>query len=294
MKIENEMKVVMLGTGTPNALPERSSPCVAVIVGENSYLVDAGSGLVDQAELANRLGVKSLEASNLKRVFLTHLHSDHTSGLADLILTPWVLERSEALEVYGPEGTKHMCEHLLEAYKIDINARLNGLEKAIPEGIVVKAYEHHRDGIIYEDDKVKVEAFLVNHPPFKAYGYKFTSENKTIVISGDTTPCDNLIKNAKDCDILIHEVYSSQGIKVRNPKWYKYHTNVHTSSLDLGKIAKKVNPGKLVLYHQLFMNLPRKDGTTLSEFEREYEMIREIKKEFNGEVISSKDLDIIY
>lgn len=294
MKIEDEMKVIMLGTGTPNPVPERSSPCVAIVIGDHSYLVDAGSGLVQQAEIANRMGVNALEASNLKRVFLTHLHSDHTSGLPDLILTPWVLERAEALQVYGPKGTEHMCKHLLEAYKVDIDARLNGLEMAIPEGIIVETYEHMEDGLIYEDDRVKVEAFLVDHPPFKAYGYKFITGNKTIVISGDTIPSKNLIKNAKDCDILIHEVYSSQGVKMRNPKWKKYHTNVHTSSKDLGKIAKEVQPGKLVLYHQLFMNLLREDGTVLTEFEREYEMIQEIKKEFSGEVISAKDLDIIY
>lgn len=294
MKIQDEMKVVMLGTGTPNPIPERSGPCVAVVVGDSSYIVDAGIGLVRRAEVANRMGVKALEASNLQRAFLTHLHSDHTAGLPDLILTPWVLERSEALQVYGPKGTKDMCHHIKEAYKLDIDARMNGLEKAIPQGIVVEAYENNGDGLVYEDDKVRVKAFLVDHQPFEAYGYKFITKDKTIVISGDTIPSENLIKHARGCDILIHEVYSSQGVKRRNPKWYKYHTNVHTSSIDLGKIAKEVQPGKLVLYHQLFMNLPEEDGTVLAEYERDYQMIKEIKENFNGQVISAKDLDIIY
>lgn len=294
MKIQDEMKIVMLGTGTPNPIPERSGPCIAVIIGDSSYLVDAGPGLVRRAEMANRLGVEALEASQLKRLFLTHLHSDHTAGLPDVMLTSWVLERSEPLEVYGPKGTKSMCDHLLKAFELDIDARMNGLEQAIPEGIVVKAKDHPGEGLIYKDDKVKVEAFLVDHQPFEAYGYKFITDNKTIVISGDTIPSENLIKHAKGCDILVHEVYSAQGVKRRTPKWYKYHTSVHTSSIELGEIAKEVQPGKLVLYHQLFMNLPDEDGTQLTEHERELQMIREIKENYNGEVISAKDLDIIY
>ncbi|MGO1468582.1 MAG: MBL fold metallo-hydrolase [Tissierella sp.] len=150
MKIQDEMKVVMLGTGTPNPIPERSGPSLVVIVGENSYIVDAGIGLVRRAEAANRMGVKALEASNLKRASLTHLHSDHTAGLPDLILTPWVLERDEALQIYGPKGTKNMCNHLMEAYKVDIDARMNGLEKAIPQGIVVKSNDISGEGLGYK------------------------------------------------------------------------------------------------------------------------------------------------
>lgn len=294
MKIQEEMKIVMLGTGTPNPIPERSGPCVALVIGDSSYLVDAGPGLVRRAEEANRMGIGALEASNLKRLFLTHLHSDHTAGLADLILIPWVLERKEALQVYGPKGTKNMCDHLLRAFEIDIDARMNGLEKANKEGIETLAVELQGEGLVYEDEKVRVEAFLVDHKPFEAYGYKFITRDKTIVISGDTVPSENLVRHAEGCDVLVHEVYSSQGIKRRDEKWYKYHTNVHTSSIDLGKIAAKVNPKKLVLYHQLFMNLPEEDGTRLAEHEREQQMIYEIRENFQGEVISAKDLDIIY
>lgn len=294
MKIQEEMKVVMLGTGTPNPVPERCGPSVAIIIGDSSYLIDAGIGLVRRAEEAHRLGVKALEASQLKRAFLTHLHSDHTAGLPDLILTSWVLERNEELQVYGPRGTSNMCHHLLKAYELDIDARMNGLEQAIPEGIVVKSFDHPGEGMIYQDEKVKVEAFLVDHPPFEAYGYKFITDDKTIVISGDTIPSQNLIKHAKGCDILIHEVYSAQGVQRRDPKWYKYHTSVHTSSVELGQIAKEVQPKKLVLYHQLFMNLPYEDGTQLTEYQREEQMIREIKENYRGQVISAKDLDIIY
>lgn len=287
-----ETKIVMLGTGTPNPIPERNGPSVAIIVEDKSYLIDFGTGIVRRAEEANRMGISSLEAPNLKIGFLTHLHSDHTIGLPDLIYTPWVLERQEPLKLFGPEGLKDMTHHILEAYTQDIDARMYGLEGANTEGIKVEVQEI-KEGLVYQDERVKVEAFLVEHPPFKAYGYKFTTPDKIIVISGDTIPSENLIKHAKDCDILIHEVYSHEGVKQRSPKWNRYHTSVHTSSLELGEIAKRANPKKLVLYHQLFFRVPDKEGNVISEVDREIEMINEIKQNYKGEVISAKDLDII-
>lgn len=288
-----ETKIVMLGTGTPNPIPERNGPSVAIIVEDKSYLIDFGTGIVRRAEEANRMGISSLEAPNLKVGFLTHLHSDHTIGLPDLIYTPWVLERQEPLKLFGPEGLKYMTHHILEAYTQDIDARMYGLEGANTEGIKVEVQEIE-EGLVYQDERVKVEAFLVEHPPFKAYGYKFTTPDKVIVISGDTIPSENLIKHAKDCDILIHEVYSHEGVKQRSPKWNRYHTSVHTSSLELGEIAKRANPKKLVLYHQLFFRVLDKEGNVISEVDQEIEMINEIKQNYKGEVISAKDLDIIF
>lgn len=292
MKEESKTKVIMLGTGTPNPVPERSGPSVAIVVNNNSYLVDFGTGIVRQAERANQMGFPALEAKNLKTGFLTHTHSDHSIGLADLIFTPWVLEREEPLKVYGPKGIKKMVNHLLAAYEEDIDARRFGLEQANEMGIQVQATEIE-EGIIYKDDLVTVEAFLVDHPPFEAYGYKFTTPDKVIVISGDTCYNTNLIDHAKGCDILIHEVISSTGVQFRDPKWKKYHLRVHTTSKDLGKIAAQVNPGKLVFYHQLFMVAPDETGRMVTEEEREAEMIADVKANYEGPVISAKDLDII-
>lgn len=292
MNTKYNTKVVMLGTGTPNPVPERSGPSVAIVVNENSYLIDFGTGIVRQAERANQMGISALEAKNLKTAFLTHLHSDHTIGLADLIFTPWVLERESSLKIYGPKGVKKMAEHVLAAYEEDINARMFGLEKANKTGIIVNTTEI-TEGIIYQDELVTVEAFFVDHPPFEAYGYKFTTPDKVVVISGDTCYNDNLIKHAKGCDILIHEVISSTGVQLRDPKWKKYHLRVHTTSKDLAKIAAQVNPGKLVFYHQLFMVASDETGRMVTAAEREEEMIAEVKSEYKGLVISAKDLDII-
>lgn len=291
--INKETKVVLLGTGTPNADPDRSGPAVAIVVGEDSYIVDFGPGIVRQAAKAYSKGIKGLKPKNLKRAFLTHLHSDHTIGYPDLIFTPWVLERDEPLKVYGPKGLKDMTENILKAYKQDIDERINGFEPANDKGWRVEVNEIN-PGIIYTDDNIKVEAFLVKHGSFEAYGYKFYAPDKTIVISGDTAPTENLIKHAKDCDILIHEVYSSPGVERRSPQWRKYHTSVHTSAYELGGIAVKVNPGLLVLYHQLFMlDLQNNDKDLAFEIEkREKEILEEIKEKYNGKVISGKDLDV--
>lgn len=284
-------KIVMLGTGTPNPVPERSGPCVAVVVDEDSYIVDCGTGVVRQAEKAHRKGIGALDAQNLKRVFLTHLHSDHTIGLPDIIFTPWVLERQEPLKVFGPKGTKEMCEHILAAYKLDIHARMFGLEEANKEGIKVETTEI-KEGVVYKDEKVTVEAFRVDHPPFEAYGYRFTTPDKVVVISGDTAPCDNLVKHAIGCNILVHEVYSATGVKFRDPKWHKYHTTVHTSSVAVGEIAAKVKPDLVVFYHQLFMAGQNEAGNEATACQREEEMLKDVQSRFKGAVVSAKDLDI--
>ncbi|MCG2769681.1 MAG: MBL fold metallo-hydrolase, partial [Anaerolineae bacterium] len=148
-------KIVLLGTGTPNAEPDRSRPSVAVVVNDTPYLVDFGPGVVRRAVAAFRSGIKALEPKRLKRAFATHLHSDHTAGYPDLILTPWVLERDEPLEVYGPEGIRAMTEHILAAYQEDIDERLHGLEPANDRGYLVNAHEIE-PGIVYRDSNVAV------------------------------------------------------------------------------------------------------------------------------------------
>lgn len=107
--VSAQTKVVLLGTGTPNPDPEHSGCSVAIVVGEKSYLIDFGPGLVRQAAaLSPRYGgtIEALHSRNLTTAFLTHLHSDHTVGYADLIMTPWVMGRNKPLEVYGGRNKK--------------------------------------------------------------------------------------------------------------------------------------------------------------------------------------------
>lgn len=273
-------QIVLLGTGTPIADPERSGPCVAVIVNNTPYLVDCGPGVVRRAAAARLRGAGALDVSNLKRLFITHLHSDHTAGYPDLILTPWVLDRNSPLEVWGPEGTQEMTDHILAAYRQDIHMRLYGLEEAHRTGYKVNVHEIE-PGVIYEDSNVRVEAFTVKHGSWpQAFGFKFFAPDRTIVISGDTVPSRNLIEHAKGCDVLIHEVYSMQGFNGRSPHWQKYHSSFHTSSHELADIAAKVKPDLLILYHQLLWGTP------------EEVLLSEIRERYGGKVVSGRDLDV--
>lgn len=272
--------IVLLGTGTPVADPARSGPSTAIVVNDTPYLIDCGPGVVRRAAAAHRAGVKGLQVSNLRRVFVTHLHSDHTVGYPDLILTPWVLDRNEPLEVYGPEGLGTMTEHILAAYQEDIQMRLYGLEPANTKGYQVNVHEIE-PGIVYQDSNVTVEAFLVNHGSWpQAFGYKFRTPDRTIVISGDTAPSESIVDACNSCDVLVHEVYSQVKFEGRRPDWQRYHSSFHTSTHELAEIAARAKPGLLILYHQLFW-----DAT-------EAELLSEIRQRYKGRVVSGKDLEV--
>jgi ribonuclease BN (tRNA processing enzyme) len=152
-------QVVMLGTGTPLPDPQRSGPSTAIVVNGMPYIVDAGAGVVRRAAAARDKGIKALEPTNLRIAFLTHLHADHTLGLADLILTPWIMGRKEPLELYGPVGTRAMVGHLLEAYDADIKTRTEGLEHSNRTGYKVNVHEI-TPGVVYKDANVTVKAFV--------------------------------------------------------------------------------------------------------------------------------------
>ena len=248
-----ETAVVMLGTGTPNADPDRSGPAVAVVRAGRSYLVDAGPGVVRRASAAAALHAdSSLQPQNLRTLFLTHLHSDHTVGLPDLILSAWTLEREVPLEVYGPPGTQAMVDHLLAAYAADIRNRIDGLEPANPTGYQVRVHEI-APGKVFEDGNVTVTAFAVPHGDWAvAFGYRFQSADRSIVISGDTRASDAVVRACDGCDLLVHEVSSAERFRTRPPAWQAYHAKAHTSTTELADVARRAAPKQLLLYHQLF------------------------------------------
>ena len=293
-KIMMETKLVLLGTGTPNACPDASGPSSAVVVGDRAYLVDFGPGVVRQAAKAYRNGIDALRPDRLVTAFCTHLHTDHTAGYPDLIFTPWVLERKEPLRVFGPKGIRDMTEHLLKAYKVDIDFRINGFEKANEVGYRVETQEI-TSGIIYRDDRVTVEAFPVSHGTLESYGFKFTTPDRVIVISGDTAPLEIVAEKAKGCDILLHEVEYTAGLAAREPKWQKYHREVHTLSVDLAEIAKKAGPKLLVTYHRIYhMEIQDNTVDVGAEMARRNEAIlEEIRNAgYEGPVVNGMDLDV--
>ena len=279
--LKGHTRVVLLGTGTPQANPDRSGPSVAVVVKGTPYIVDCGPGVVRRAAAAaEKPGLEGLAVENLSRAFVTHLHSDHTAGYPDLILTPWVLGRSDPLQVYGPPGLESMTQHILKAYEQDITVRLEGNQPATDAGHHVIAHEV-TPGVAYRDENVTVTAFSVLHGAWKvAYGYRFETTDRSVVISGDTTPTESIVDACSGCDVLIHEVYAHKGWATRARDWQAYHKASHTSSLELGDIAARARPKLLVLYHQLLWGATEED------------VLRDIRQKFTGEVVYGNDLDV--
>src|ERR1035441_7310655 len=227
-------QVVILGTGTPRADPDRSGPAVAVIYNDQAYLFDAGPGVVRRAAAASRVhAIPALNAPRLGRVFLTHLHSDHTLGLPDLIFSPWVLGRKEPLDLYGPKGTSAMAGHLEAAWEQDIDVRVHGLERANATGYQVTAHDVEA-GVVYREGDLKVTAFAVHHGSWaQAFGYRIDTPDRTIAISGDCAPSPALLDACNGCDVLLHEVYSLVDAKRPEAGWSEYLREFHTSSAEL-------------------------------------------------------------
>ncbi len=287
-------RLVLLGTGTPQPDPDRSGAATAVVVNGNAYLVDFGPGVVRRAAAAQRdRGVRELAPANIRVVFATHLHSDHTAGYPDLILTPWTMGRNSPLEVYGPSGLKSMTDHVLQAYREDIAIRRDGMEKESPEGIKVNAHEI-KAGIVYKDENVTVTAFPTRHGDWKeSYGFRFDTVDRSIVISGDTTPQQATIDACNGCDILLHEAQTMKFINnPRRPNAQGYDIKAyvarhHTTTEQLVELATKAKPRLLILYHNPITLVPEKRPFASTADDLLAEM-----KAYQGKIAVGRDLDI--
>lgn len=274
-------KVIMLGSGTPIPDPSASGPCVAVVVNGQAYLFDAGPGVVRRAQAAaEKFGIAALDATRLNRLFITHLHSDHTLGYPDLMLTPWVVGRRQPLEVFGPVGLAAMTEHLKEAYAADIKVRTEGAEGL--RALTVNVHEIQTAGPVYRDANITVRAISVSHGSWpQAFGYAIDAAGRSIVISGDTAPSDAILEACHECDVLVHEVYSADRFDLVFRGRGEYHSTFHTSTRQLAELASKAKPKLLVLYHQLYFG-PRE----------EVDLEKEIRRTYKGPVVNGQDLTV--
>jgi ribonuclease Z len=239
--------VIMLGTGTPVPNPERSGPATAVVVGTRVFLFDAGPGVM------RRIAAAKLPIDGPTAVFLTHLHSDHTLGLPDLIFTSWVMGRRSALPIFGPAGTQAMADHLTAAWAADVDVRTNGLEHAAAGGYRT-AVREIAAGVVYESDGVKITAIPVPHGSWKAsVAYRIDTPKRSIVISGDTRYSTTLADAARNADVLLHEVYVSANVapekRVGGDDWPRYMKSAHASDEEVGRVAARADAKLLVLYH---------------------------------------------
>lgn len=281
-------RVVMLGTGTPRPNPSCSGPATAIVVNDMPYLIDFGPGVVRRATASYEKGVTAFGYGgvNIETAFLTHMHSDHTAGYPDLILTPWVMGRYEPLAVYGPKGIKAMTEHVLKAWQVDIDVRANGVDRRRSVGCRVNVHEIV-PGIVYRDGNVTVTAFSARHEDMvDSFSFRFDTPDRIVVISGDTTPTQALIDHSRDCDILVHEAYSMESFRKAPPQWQEYRLRAHTSSVQLAEIANTVKPSLLVIYHR-----SNAGGGSVNS-DSEDVLIDEIRQTYKGQVVAAHDLDV--
>lgn len=274
------VRILMLGTGSPVPDPTAFGPATAITLGSRVFLVDAGAGVTRQLAAVGFPRIKDIEAT-----FFTHLHSDHTLGYPDLIFTTWIMGRRAPLRVHGPPGLRRMTSRLLDAWREDLNLRVTGLERETRAWLAVDAREI-TPGTVYDREGVRVTAFPVRHAEWKhAFGYRFDAPGRSITISGDAAPSETLVAAAKGTDVLIHEVYIEGRLRPEKrpggEHWPEYMRTAHTSNVELGRLASRINPGMLVLHHVLRMG-----GT-------DEELLAGVRAGgYTGKIVIAKDLDI--
>jgi ribonuclease Z len=267
---------ILLGTGFPRPDPQHAGAAVVIDAGDEWFVIDAGRGAT------MRLAATKQNYAKLRGVLLTHLHSDHTAGLPDLFITSWQFGRKTApLELYGPTGTQQLADAMLSFFQYDIHIRRDIQEKHPGGGATIRVHDV-KEGVIYDDGKVKITAFAVDHRPVEpAFGYRFDSGGKSIVISGDTRPSDNLVKFAKGADVLIHEAYLPGFFaKVDTPEVAKRLSSYHTTAEEAGAIATRAGVKTLVLTHLIPANA-------------EAQFRARASKTFHGRLIAGRDLEVI-
>lgn len=272
-------QILVLGTGTPVIDAAHSGNSIGILVRGALYIFDAGPGVERRMLEAVAKGTK---IDTIPAVFVTHLHSDHTLGLAALGYyhgANAVFRGGGALPVYGPPGIAAMIGHINAAWADDRATRIQvrgGSPSWEVRGADVAA------GIVYRDSNIVVKAFEVPHPPWPhAFGYRVETADRVIVISGDTKPSEAIARECAGCDVLLHEVYSAVGLPKAPPVMQRYHPTAHTSTYELAEIAAKAKPKLLVLYHQLYLGGASDD-----------DLVREIRSRYNGRVVSARDLDL--
>lgn len=265
------VEVTLLGTGTPRPSIERFGTSTLVSAGGKLLLFDAGRGVTIRLQQAG------ITPDRIDHVFLTHLHSDHISGFDDLWITGWIWQRQDPLQVSGPTGTGNFVQSLRQAYDADITFRSTNVNLDATKAEIIS--QEINEGVVYDQNRVKVTAFLVDHEPVEpAYGYRIDFGDRSIVISGDTTYSENLVKHSKKVDLLLHEIAdASQSILNKNKRLDSVLA-YHTTPTEMVSILKQTQPRLAVLNHLLLFGLSPED------------VIKQITEDYKGKVEIGYDL----
>jgi len=272
------MKLTILGTGSPSPNLQRRGPSQTVECGDDLILIDTGAGTL------HRLVEAGFATLPISAIAFTHLHSDHVTGLLDILWAGWIQRRWQtAPTIYGPPGTKHFVDHLIEAMDYDIRVRVGAVLKR--ENLVPPVVEIE-EGWKTAGKDWQISAFRVEHLPVdEAFGFRIDQDGSSIVVSGDTKASENLMTHAEDADILVHEVFWAQGMRdlgasapdAQERARFELLNTYHTSSEDVGKVANNANAKHLVLSHII---RPRPDA----------DFSQDIAPDYGGKLTVGEDL----
>jgi ribonuclease Z len=277
-----DFKVTLLGTGTPIPSPDRFGPSTLIEAGDQKLLIDAGRGA------AIRLYQLGVPLGRIDALLLTHYHSDHTSGIPDVWLTGWLQShfgtRQKPFRVIGPVGARTLMENLERAYALDIEIRIAD-EKLKPNGITVDVEEYVNDGIVYDQNGVKVVAFEVDHGDVikPAYGYRIEYGGRAVVISGDTRFHPNVIRYGKDADLLIHEVATARPELMKEAFIQRIIAH-HTTPREAGLVFAQARPRLAVYTHVVLLASEQIAAVTLGE------LVAETRETYDGPLEIGEDL----
>lgn len=278
-------RLVLLGTAggpTPKAL--RAAPSSAVVVDDAVYVVDCGNGIARQLALAG------LPLGKIRDIFITHHHSDHNADYGNLALLAWAADLRTPIDAWGPPPLKRMTRRFLQLNDADIHTRIAD-EGRPPLAPLLRPHELIRGGPVMQDDKVKVTAALVEHPPVRpAFAYRFDSPDRSIVFSGDTRPSDALVKLAQDADVLVHEAMYLPALEkliaseAQAARLRQHLLDSHTTTEQVGRVATAAGVKTLVLNHFV----PGGDPALTDEVWR-----RAVAPHFKGELVIGRDLMVL-
>jgi ribonuclease Z len=272
---EVSMRVTLLGTGCPVADVYRYGPATLVEAGDETWLVDCGSGVTQ------RLLGHGSNGARITGLLLTHLHSDHTMDFIQLLLSGWHQGRTAPLKIYGPRRTRAFFKGLLEAWKPEFEQRL-AHELRSPEGLQTLIEEIDGNWCL-ETPHVRITNTEVHHQPIpQAFGFRFESQQASAVISGDTAYCPALITLAHGCDLLVHEALVHWQYAMTRPhateQQYNNIRSYHTTTDEVGQVAQQAGARHLALTHFVPIIFDRQ------------RVVRDVRAHFSGGVSIGEDL----
>lgn len=275
-------RLILLGTAggpTPKAL--RAAPASAVVIDDAVYVIDCGNGVARQLALAG------LSLGAIADVFITHHHSDHNADYGNLLWLAWAADLRHPVDTWGPPPLKRMTRQFLAMNGADIRTRIADEGRA-PLAPMIRAHELRRGGEVMRDERVKVTAVLVEHPPVApAFAYRFDGPDRSIVFSGDTRPSPALVELARGADVLVHEVMYLPALErliaseAQAARLRQHLLDSHTTTEQVGRLASEAGVKTLVLNHFV----PGGDASLTDAVWREA-----VAPHFSGELIVGRDL----